>query len=136
MRSLGFIESVVMPSVYVHPEGDIEISIHVDDFLLVGAECDLKWAREEIAKTYTLKSCILGPGTDHTQEVKYLGRTIRWTAEGVEYEGNAKHVESLLESLGMTQCRGVNTPMTAEDLKGDKQGGKNKIQETPEQLNC
>ena len=76
------------------------------------------WTRDALAKSYTLKSTIFGPGGDHAKEVQYLGRTIRWTAAGVEIEGNAKHPQDLMECLGMTQCRGVNTPLTAEDLKG------------------
>ena len=54
---------------------------------------------------------------DHAREVQYLGRTIRVTDVGVEIEGNPKHVRELLETLGMTECKGVGTPLTAEDLK-------------------
>ena len=134
--ALGFIESVVSPSVYYHPIRDIELSVHVDDFLCVGEEADLAWARDALAKSYTLKSTIFGPGGDHAKEVQYLGRTIRWTDAGVEIEGNAKHAQDLMECLGMTQCRGVNTPLTAEDLKakGEKtSGGDNEEMRVEEQ---
>lgn len=120
LQSLGFIESRTTPSVYVHKERDLEISLHVDDFLAVGDEEGLLWLRESLAKAYTLKSTLIGPEPHHAKEVAYLGRTIRWTPRGVEIEGNGKHVRDLLECLGMTGCRGVETPIAVENIRSTK----------------
>ena len=50
----------------------------------------------------------------------YLGRTIRWTENGIEVEGNEKHLKELLKCTGLEACRPVSTPLTPEDLKDNK----------------
>ena len=63
----------------------------------------LKWVKAGLEEHYTLKSTLLGPG--HASEVNYLGRTIRYSENGVEVEHNAKHVADLTGTLGMSTCR-------------------------------
>ena len=50
MRSLGFIASVLHPSVYYHPHRDMFVLAHVDDFMCLGPDAHLKWFYQELTK--------------------------------------------------------------------------------------
>ena len=39
-----------------------------------------------------------------------LGRVVRWTEEGLEYEADQRHAEIIVEATGMANCNSVVTP--------------------------
>eukprot|EP00973_Karenia_brevis_P035286 4866350-Karenia_brevis.AAC.1 len=43
---------------------------------------------------------VLGPEDKDDKEVTILGRVVRWTREGIEYEADPKHRRILLEYFG------------------------------------
>ena len=45
----------------------------------------------------------MGSEEGELKEVDILGRKVRWTEEGIEYEGDGKHRESLLEDEGFNE---------------------------------
>ena len=119
LRGLGYAETKGAPGVYYHKEKDVEITLHADDFLVMGEEehpLELKTALE---KVYKLKGKVLGPDEDDSKEGVYLGRRLQWCDWGIEMEGNPKHIQELLKTTGVESCKSVNTPMTAEDYKDD-----------------
>ena len=56
---------------------------------------------------------IIGCDADLRQEAAYLGRTIRWTDEGIELQSDVKHSHQLLKETGLTTCQAVTTPISA-----------------------
>eukprot|EP00973_Karenia_brevis_P014823 2023223-Karenia_brevis.AAC.1 len=46
---------------------------------------------------------VLGPEEKDDKEVTILGRLIRWTDEGVEYEADPKHRSIILEYFGFNE---------------------------------
>ena len=52
-----------------------------------------------LKKEYECTGEILGPDPGDVQCLKILGRTITLTSEGIEWEGDAKHVAAYLEKL-------------------------------------
>ena len=64
---------------------------------------------------YHMKAKVLGPGGDEESEGKFLGRTVRWTKEGLEWEGDDKLRKSLIEEWGMESSSGVTTPGVREE---------------------
>ena len=50
-----------------------------------------------------------GPQED-SRELQFLGRTIRLTPEGIELEGDDKHVTLMEQEWDMTCCNRVSTP--------------------------
>ena len=111
-EDLGFEASLHQPAVYHHRARGIDVVVHVDDFPCAGKDLDLKWLHDELKKTYELTATRVGP--NHEKEVKYLNRTIRWTKEGLEFEGDAKHSEILVREWGMGECKIMDTPMSKE----------------------
>jgi hypothetical protein len=86
------------------------IIVHVDDFLCSGTEEDCMWLYDSLHKKYDLKSALLRPGS--TEEGRYLNRRIRWVGNEIEIEGDDKHTKVLLDEWGMSQCKGVDTPIS------------------------
>ena len=119
MGELGFEASMHQPAVYHHPGRDMDVVVHVDDFLCTGSDPDLKWLFEELKKSFELTATRVGPNHEH--EVKYLNRTIRWGTEGLEWEGDVKHSEILVREWGMQDCKTMDIPMTKDvaDKLGD-----------------
>jgi hypothetical protein len=46
---------------------------------------------------------IMGSAVREIKEVVILGRTVRWTAEGIEYEADAKHRKTLMNRAGLEE---------------------------------
>ena len=74
LRGLGYAETKGAPGVYYHKEKDVEITLHVDDFLVVGEEEHLLELKTALEKVYKLKGKVLGPDEDDIKEGVYLGR--------------------------------------------------------------
>ena len=88
----------------------------MDDFLFVGPRGELEKCYTDLRKEFEIKKEIVGPGVDEVSESKFLGRTIRWTRAGIEYEADSKHVHNLLQDWAMEGCKPVCSPgATAED---------------------
>ena len=84
-----------------HKEKDVEITLHVDDFLVVGEEEHLLELKTALEKVYKLKGKVLGTDEDDSKEGVYLERRLQWCDWGIEMEGNPKHTQELLKTTGM-----------------------------------
>jgi hypothetical protein len=115
MLALGFQMNPIFPCLYYHPERDVTVITHVDDFLCSGEKRDLLWLREMISLEFDLKGEILGNLSDEKPEISFLGRVIRITGEGIELESDPKHVKILLEEWKMEDAKSVSSPGTSEE---------------------
>ena len=125
MKSLGFIVCLSQPSVFRHVDKDLVVIVHVDDFLCSGDLNELQWLYKSLAEKYELKQSILNKSQE--AEVKYLGRTIKWTYDAhgnghFEIEGDSKHVQLLMGEWGMTNCKHVDTPLSKDGLEAIETG--------------
>ena len=69
----------------------VDLTVHGDDFTILGAAEDLTWAVRGIEKCFDIKTEMLGPEPGMKQEVGLLNRRIAWTPDGITYESNSKH---------------------------------------------
>jgi len=115
MESLGFHTSASTPCVYYNEVTGVRAVAHVDDFLCTGPKDALEHLLEGLKKKYQMKAQVLGPGVGEDKEGRFLGRTIRWTRGGLEWEGDGKLRKVLLEEWGMEGSSGVTTPGVACD---------------------
>ena len=68
----------------------------------------------EFRTCYDIKASVLGPDAHQAQEVKILGRALRWTDGGVEYEAGARHREIVIREFGLNDSGAVGTPCGPE----------------------
>ena len=81
----------------------------------------IQWFIEALKKHWTLEvRAILGPpGTPGTvQEARLLNRIITWDSEGILWEPDARHVDVILERMGVTNTG--TTPLVKEKA-GDEE---------------
>lgn len=80
---------------------------------MLGYEKDLDWFWEEIQKRFQCKHRgRLGPGKEDQKEIRILNRIITWTSQGIEYEGDQRHVEIAMQRAGITSdSREVKIPV-------------------------
>ena len=117
LTRMKFQESPTNAGYYFNKERNVEIVAHVDDLLITGAKADLDWTYAQLTREYELKRNFLGPG--YEDQVSYLGRTLKWTPQGLTWIHNAKHVKNLLNMYGMVECKGMSTPMVHEEFARD-----------------
>jgi len=122
MKDMGFMSSMLQPGVYCHHEKGITVMTHVDDFLVTGSLVQTTWFENELLKLFEITSTTLGK--DHEKTGKYLNRVISWTEEGISIEGDTKHVQILLSEWGMSDCKGMSTPVARDEDEVDVQNDK------------
>ena len=65
-----------------------------------------KWSKlvvTEMKAWFEIKvRAILGPQDKDDKEVVILGRVVRWTDKGIEYEADPKHRRLILEHFGIS----------------------------------
>ena len=120
MKELGLIESAVFPCVYFNPVTGSVCVAHVDDFLIVGERGELDKIYGGLKKKYEMKGEYFGPNPGEAKEVKFLGRTLRWTNEGIEVEGNRRHVEEIVSELGLSKGKPVTTPSSNAETPNEE----------------
>ena len=83
---------------------------------LLPPEQELNWLADTLRARWDVKVAMLGPEDHHEQEVKVLNRSIRWTASGIEYEADQRHVQVVIEQLGLDdKSKPVTTPFGPQE---------------------
>ena len=78
--------------------------VHGDDFTFCGLEEDLLWISKLMGSWFDIKvRGMLGPDDKDVEQIVILGRIVRWTPEGLEWEADPKHRKLILEYFGFDQ---------------------------------
>ena len=111
LKRLGFKQGKASPCNFILKNMNLSVTVHGDDFLTTGPLSSLRWMEKQMKAKYDIKSEFLGPGSEGcAKEVKMLGRVMRWTEEGIEYEPDQRHAELFVRELGLCSSRSVSTP--------------------------
>lgn len=93
-----------MWSCHYHPSRDISVAVHGDDFTFCALPEDLVWIRYLMKSWFEIKvRGELGGDKGDDKEIVLLGRIIRWTPTGTEYEADPKHRNIVLEHFGFDE---------------------------------
>ena len=113
---LGFDQGRSTPCNFHHKGKSIYITVHGDDFTVVGGMRGIRWLSEKMKTKYELKLDILGPKWEDecTQEIRILNRVISWEDQGLTYEPDQRHAEKLVQDMGMTKANQVGTPFVPD----------------------
>ena len=70
-------------------------------FTFEGEGPALLWITEKMKSWFEIKvRALLGPKETDDKHVVILGRHVRWTADGIEYEADPKHRKLIMEHFG------------------------------------
>lgn len=118
LNKVGFRSSKLQPGFFVHGCRELVLVTHVDDFLIAGPDTDLIWLRKELKKHFEINGVMIGEQDtkgEATDQVKFLGRTIRRTPTGFTWEADCKHAKILLEENGLETCKPLGLPMGRDE---------------------
>ena len=110
MASLGFAQSKYNPQVYWHERRNLKTLVHGDDFMTSGPRSSAHWLRDQLGKRFEIKTKIIGRDEGEVAEERILGRILRVTEKGWEYEADPRHAELIVRSLGLGCANGVKSP--------------------------
>ena len=123
---LGFRAGKASPCNFVHDKRGLALTVHGDDFTIIGDEVQLQWLGERMKERYELKMDVLRPEAHQEKEVRILNRIIRWTKNCIEYEPDQRHAEKVVRDLGLEKAREVTTPCIHEITENKKKDDKEK----------
>ena len=72
MLGLGFAQGKASKCSFRHEARDIDLTVHGDDFVIVGDAMGIRWLQEEMKAKYEIKCSILGPDPGMDKQVKIL----------------------------------------------------------------
>ena len=110
MAREGFTQSRYSPQVYWNQSRGLKTLVHGDDFVTVGARHDIHWLSKRLAQRFEIKTHIVGTGDGEIKEHRILGRIIRATSDGWEYEADPRHAELLVMAMRLEGANGVRSP--------------------------
>ena len=116
----GFRRGQASPTCFYHPEKQISVVCHGDDFTALGNEEDLMWYKDILARAFELGDCkVMSDDPGDCTEVKILNRILRLDSTGLRFEADPRHIELLARSLNLTQCRPIFTTGDKEKIDED-----------------
>ena len=105
------------PCMYYHPRRDVRILVHGDDFTVEGNESELKYVAEVFQNNYKTKvRGILGSDCHDMKAVTILNRIVEWTDAGIQYEADPRHVDLIIEELGLETANGSDVTGSKVDI--------------------
>ena len=112
IQDIGFIQGRASPRIFQHPERDIKLFVHGDDYVLSGYHGELKWFEKEMEKKYECKTDLLGPDVDDDKHVKMFNRILAWQPKQgrdmISYEAGPCHAE-VAEQLRLQNAMPLST---------------------------
>ena len=111
LERLGFAQGRASPCCFTHNTRDLRLVVHGDDFTILGCDGDLDYFEKGIQTEFEVKvRGRLGSGKDDDKSIRILNRIVRWTEAGLRIEADPRHVEILINEMGLGEANAVKTP--------------------------
>jgi hypothetical protein len=127
LESEGFKRGVASPVSFWNPSKDVSCLVHGDDFTFVGEDRHLDEIEACMKEWYQVKvKARLGPGENDAKEIDVLGRKIRCTEHGYEYEADPSHRHKVMDALGFdakSKVLSVTGRVEDSDVDGEELTG-------------
>ena len=90
--------------------------MHGDDYVSTAMPEQLEWLKGQFEKKYIIKTHWLGPGGQHSREIKILNRIVGWdNVKGITFEADPRHAEIIIKQLKLEDAKAVSTLGTKEE---------------------
>ena len=114
LLAIGFIQGSSNPCCFRHPQWNLSLVVHGDDFTCLGTDEALSKYEDALGKAFECElRGRLGSEAGDLKETKVLNRILRVTERGLAYEADPRHAELLAKSMGVDQTEGrrvIQTP--------------------------
>ena len=111
LLGMGFVQSLASPCCFNHPDWEISVVVHGDDFTALGTDKSLDKYEAGLKAAFECKfRGRLGLDDSDAKEIRVLNRIVRINKSGLQYEADPRHVELLAKSMGLGDCKPVATP--------------------------
>ena len=112
----GFGRDIPVSTTLYHPKSHARVVVHGDDFTFATTESEVRTIRSKSCGWYDAKvRCVFGSGKRDVREEELLGRNLRWTEEGLEYEARGSQQCGSQAGGDWTRRRRGNAEGTRED---------------------
>ena len=75
----------------------------------------MKWVEGQMRRWFDIKvRAVLGEDPEDDKEVTILGRIVRWTSSGIEFEADPKHRSLVMEMFGFIAVMNLMVRWAAE----------------------
>ena len=107
----GFTQCSSTPCMFWNEEKNLRVVIHGDDFTVLGCHTSLMWFREKIKTKFEVKlRGMLGPSSKDASEITILNRVVSWDRNGITYKADPRHVDIVINELGLKDAKAVSSP--------------------------
>ena len=111
LTGIGFTQGIASPCCFVHPEWQVSVVVHGDDFTALGSPDALNKFEEGMQKSFECKlKGRLGLGPSDCKEMRVLNRIVRVNDHGLLYEADPRHAEMLIKAFDLGEAKAVVTP--------------------------
>lgn len=117
----GFQRGQGAPTVFFNPVSGVRLVVHGDDFTFAGIDKELQAIKGKMAQWWDIKDRgTMGGHRKDIKEITILGRRLRWTPDGLEYEADPKHRGDVMAAEGLEEdskpVAGPATRATHEEI--------------------
>ncbi len=99
------------PCLFYDARDDVRLAYHGDDVVAEGEEAGLDAFTSELKPHFDLVvKYTLGPEAHDDKHGVILNRCLTWTAQGILWEADPRHVELVVAELGLMKAKPVFTP--------------------------
>ena len=120
MEEAGFVTGLATACAFFHKEKNIRVVVHGDDFVIEGAECDLRWVEATLREKYiVMMRAMLGPERTDDKVADILNGVVEWKDEELWYEADPRHVEKMLNDMELGECKESVVPSTKTTAQED-----------------
>ena len=123
LMGVGFVRGDGSPVAFYHPERDLAVVVHGDDFTFSGTDSHLDWIELLMKGWFEVKvRARLGPDVKDDKEIVILGRLVRWETDGITYQADPKHRRIVMEKFGLTaESKALTVNGKADDPEEDEE---------------
>ena len=127
LRSLGFEQGVANPCHFIDRKSTLKCVVHGDDFLISGSLTALEDLKKKFANQWDCKTEIIGNEKGLKKSARFLNRVITYNDAGIDFEGDQRLIEALVDDL---KLQGGNTsPIPGTKAKAVPKAEHQKIME-------
>lgn len=113
----GFVQGAGSPSIYYHPDSELNVFIHGDDFVTSGKHSQVQWFQSVLSSLHEVKHTLLSPHEKIAKEARILNRTVEWhVGIGISLEADPRHSQANIHDSGASNLKPVSTPITREEV--------------------